>query len=119
MSDLSMCVEDLQHIFGEDRVMVIDEKTDFSKLGNPFKFNSLVDAGLLDPETIKMDGYDDCIVGIVEGFAKNSIICYDKIKVLERLVKDGMAYSEALEYYEFNMLGAFVGESTPCFLDKF
>ena len=118
MSDLSMCVEDLQHIFGEDRVMVIDEKTDFSKLPNPFKFNSLVDAGLLDPETMKMDGYDDCIVGIVEGFGSTRLLCYDKEKVLERLMANGMEYDEAQEYYEFNMLGAFVGEGTPCFIDK-
>tara|TARA_R100000656_G_scaffold72290_2_gene53972 strand:- start:1088 stop:1450 length:363 start_codon:yes stop_codon:yes gene_type:complete len=111
-------VEDLQHIFGEDRVMVIDEKTDFSKLPNPFKFNSLVDAGLLDPETMKMDGYDDCIVGIVEGFGSIRILCYDKEKVLERLMGDGMEYNEAQEYYEFNMLGAFMGEGTPCFIDK-
>tara|TARA_Y100001951_G_C11228131_1_gene232956 strand:+ start:161 stop:520 length:360 start_codon:yes stop_codon:yes gene_type:complete len=113
-----MCVEDLQHIFGEDRVMVIDEKTDFSKLPNPFKFNSLVDAGLLDPETMKMDGYDDCIVGIVEGFGSTRLLCYDREKVLERLMADGMGYDEAQEYYEFNMLGAFVGEGTPCFIDK-
>tara|TARA_R110002051_G_scaffold137589_1_gene210060 strand:+ start:262 stop:609 length:348 start_codon:yes stop_codon:yes gene_type:complete len=112
-------VNTLKAVFGEDKVMVIDEKTDFSKLPNPFKFQNLIDAGLLDPETMKMDGYDDCIVGIVEGFGSTRLLCYDKVKVLERLVKDGMAYGEALEYYEFNMLGAFVGESAPCFLDKF
>jgi hypothetical protein len=29
-------VEDLTHVFGSERVLVIDENTDFSKLGNPF-----------------------------------------------------------------------------------
>jgi len=111
-------VEDLKTIHGKDRVMVIDEETDFSKLPNPFKFNNLVDAGLLDPETQKMDGYDDCIVGIVEGFGSTRLLCYDRGKVLERLMADGMDYEEAQEYYEFNMLGAFMGEGTPCFIDK-
>ena len=33
-------VNDLTHVFGEQRVHVIDENTDFSKLGNPFLENS-------------------------------------------------------------------------------
>ena len=28
------------------------------------------------------------------------------------------SYEEAMEYYEFNQLGAWVGDGTPCFLDK-
>jgi hypothetical protein len=27
-----------------------------------------------------------------------------------------MSYEEALEYYEYNQLGAYVGERTPAFL---
>ena len=118
MSDLSMCVEDLKHVFGEDRVKVIDEKTDFSKLPNPFKLQNLIDSGALDPGAKKMDGYDDCIVGIIEGFGSTRLLCYDKEQVLERLMADGMDYDTAHEYYEYNMLGAFVGEGTPCFIDK-
>jgi len=33
-------VDDLTHVFGSQRVHVIDENTDFSKLGNPFLENS-------------------------------------------------------------------------------
>ena len=102
-------VKDLKHIFGEGRVMVIDEETDFSKLPNPFE-------SFIDPETKRMDGYDDCIIGVVEGFGRPNILCYDKEKVLDRLMDDGMGYDEAQEYYEFNMLGSWVGEGTPCFL---
>lgn len=36
--------------------------------------------------------------------------------VLEKLQKNGMTYEEALEYYEYNQLGAYVGERTPAFL---
>jgi hypothetical protein len=63
-----------------------------------------------------MDGYDDCIVGIVERFGQDSYFIYDKELVLEKLQKDGMSYEDALEYYEFNQLGAYVGETTPAFL---
>ena len=33
-------VSDLDYVFGSQRVLVIDENTDFSKLGNPFIDNS-------------------------------------------------------------------------------
>jgi hypothetical protein len=65
---------------------------------------------------LKMDGYDDCLVGVVERFGGDSYFIYDKELVLEKLQKDGMSYEEALEYYEFNQLGAYVGERTPAFL---
>ena len=35
-----------------------------------------------------MDGYDDCIAGVVERFGQNPIVCYDKEKVIQRLESD-------------------------------
>ena len=68
---------------------------------------------------LKMDGFNDCIEGIVERFGQNDIVCYNKEKVIEKLMSDGeSSYEEAMEYYEFNQLGAWVGDGTPCFLDK-
>lgn len=65
---------------------------------------------------MKMDGYDDCIVGIVERFGMEPVVCYDKDKVLKRLREDGMDYDEAIEFYAYNQLGAWVGDRTPCFI---
>ena len=65
---------------------------------------------------LKMDGFDDCIAGVIERMGQEPIICYDKNKVLDQMVKDGMTYEEAVEYFEYNQLGAWVGERTPCFL---
>jgi hypothetical protein len=31
-------------------------------------------------------------------------------------VNDGMTEEEAEEYFNFNQLGAWIGENTPCFL---
>jgi hypothetical protein len=67
-------------------------------------------------DLLKMDGYDDCLVGVVERFGEDSYFIYDRELVLEKLQKGGMSYEEALEYYEFNQLGAYVGERTPAFL---
>jgi len=71
-----------------------------------------------DDDLLKMDGYDDCIVGLVEQFGRPPIVCYDRCKVIAQLVTDsGMTEEEAEEWYEFNMLGSGMGEYTPCFLD--
>ena len=66
-------------------------------------------------DLIRMDGYDDCIVGIVERYGQSPIFCYDKQKVLSKLQED-MSLEEAEEFFNFNQLGAWVGEGTPCFL---
>jgi hypothetical protein len=67
-------------------------------------------------ELITMDGYDDCILGVVERFGQNPIVCYDKEKVLQRLVSDGCNRDEAEEFFYVNQVGAWLGDSTPCFL---
>ena len=65
---------------------------------------------------MKMDGYEDCIVGVVEQFGRPHILCYDKRKILAKLIDDGMSYYGAEEFFEYNQIGAYVGESTPCFV---
>lgn len=69
-------------------------------------------------ELLTMDGYDDCIVGIVERFGQPPIVCYDKAKVLEKLVADGCSEEDADEWWSYNQIGAWVGESTPCFYQR-
>lgn len=68
------------------------------------------------PDTMKMDGFDDCIVGICERFGQESIIAYDKEKVIAKLMQDGMTEDEALEFFEYNQIGSWIGEQTPCFI---
>jgi hypothetical protein len=70
-----------------------------------------------DHELLIMDGYDDCIEGVVERFGMNPIVCYDKEKVLNKLRKE-MSEEEAYEWFEFNQIGAWLGDATPCFLTK-
>jgi hypothetical protein len=71
---------------------------------------------MLDEQTMLMNGYDDCIIGIVERFNQPPIVCYDKTKVLIKLSEEGLTPEQAMEYFEFNQLGAWVGEKTPCFI---
>jgi hypothetical protein len=67
-------------------------------------------------ELLKMDGYDDCIVGVVERYGQQPILCYDKEMVIRKLESDGMSRIDAEEWFYFNQIGAWVGDGTPCFL---
>jgi len=67
-------------------------------------------------EALIMDGFDDCIAGVVERIGQPPIICYDIDKVLDQLVSQGMTDEEAVEYFEYNQQGAWMGEGTPCFI---
>lgn len=69
-----------------------------------------------EDELMSMDGYEDCIVGIVEQFGRPPILCYNKLLVIQKMIDDGCSPEEAEEYFDYNQIGAYVGESTPCFL---
>jgi hypothetical protein len=66
---------------------------------------------------ILLDGFNDAIIGIVEEFGNGPRILYSKNKILETLEdRDGMSPVEAVEFYEYNILGLFAGEQNPIFL---
>lgn len=71
----------------------------------------------LDDELLFMDGYDDCIIGICSRFGQENCVAYDREKVLQKHVEEGMTYDEAVEFFEFNQIGAYVGSRTPCFIE--
>ena len=64
-----------------------------------------------------LDGLDDAIIGIVEEFGNGPRILYSKNKVLRILEeRDGMSSIEAVEFYEYNILGLFATDQNPVFL---
>lgn len=71
-----------------------------------------------DPEgehgMLTMDGFDDCIIGVVRQF-QNYVVLYDPNLVIEKLMSNGMSYDEAVEYFEFNQVGSWLGPKTPAF----
>jgi hypothetical protein len=76
----------------------------------------LLDLGV--ESALTMDGFDDCVVGVLERFGQEeAIVLYDKDKVIQQLMDEGCdSYEGALEYYEFNQLGGWHGDMTPGFL---
>ena len=62
-------------------------------------------------------GFDDALIGHVERAGSPTIACYDRDRCIEILAND-MSYEDAIDYFYFNILGAYVGENTPCFLTR-
>ena len=66
---------------------------------------------------VTMNGYNDCIIGVVTTFNGDQVVAYDMDRVIARLEeRDGMSYIDACEYFNYNMLGAWVGDHTPIFI---
>ena len=65
--------------------------------------------------------FDEAIVGVVERINLTAF-CYDTQKVLEivekRVYGEGCSPEEALEHFEYNIRGSYVGEHSPVFLDR-
>ena len=68
-----------------------------------------------DEEILTADGFDYALIGVCERAGQPTIAMYDKDKCINLLIeRDGMTEEEAEEYFYFNVVGAWVGEYTPC-----
>ena len=64
------------------------------------------------------DGYDGAFLGVGRRCGFEYAI-YDEEKCLEILVeRDGMSREEAVDFFEYNTIGAWVGDDTPIFVRK-
>lgn len=65
---------------------------------------------------MKADGLDEAIIGVGQQFDKPDRLIYDYDKCVDILMTDqGFTEEEAIEWMEFNVKGAYVGEGTPIF----
>jgi len=68
-------------------------------------------------EALLADGFEDAFVGICERIGSVPVVAYDRYECIRILMdRDGMTDEEAIEYFNFNVAGAYVGEGTPVFL---
>ena len=72
-----------------------------------------------DEELLFADGFDDCIIGVVSGLDIIYRVVYDTGKMISKLISDGMTAEEAEEYFDFNILGAYVGDRTPLYVNVY
>ncbi|GAH44757.1 unnamed protein product [marine sediment metagenome] len=72
-----------------------------------------------DVELLQADGFDDAVLGVVFD-SMNAVprLAYSITKCLETLMKrDNMSKEDAMEYFDFNVQGAYMGEKTPIWVD--
>lgn len=66
-------------------------------------------------EMLFADGFDEALIGVVERCGQPTVALYDANRVLEILVREGATEEDALEHFQFNVLGAWMGDNTPAF----
>jgi hypothetical protein len=69
-----------------------------------------------DEEILKADGFDDAVIGIDTNSMR---LIYSVQKCIDILKEDEMDEIDAIEYFEYNVLGAYVGEKTPIWCNDF
>ena len=84
-------------------------------------------------EALVCDGFDDAIIGMAERINLGPVVAYSVEKIIEILMSqsditeadldedetlEGRKYTDAIEYFEYNIKGAWMGEFTPVFVEK-
>lgn len=65
-------------------------------------------------EILKADGFDDAVIGIELSSGR---LVYDTDKMIYILMNDEeMTEEDALEYLDYNVINAYVGEQTPIYI---
>ena len=67
----------------------------------------------INPEAMFADGHDDALMG----YSSDGKAIYSTDQIVQTLVeRDGMTPDEAIEFFDFNIAGAYVGEYTPIYM---
>ena len=67
-----------------------------------------------DEEFISADGFDNAILGVDEHSMR---LIYSVDKAVNELVENDMPLEDALDFFNFNIRGAYLGEKTPIWCD--
>ena len=71
-----------------------------------------------NPDALLLDGFEAALVGIGYKPCSSAIALYSYSKCVDVLVtRDGMDKEDAIEYIEFNVRGAYVGENGPILIE--
>ena len=68
----------------------------------------------MSDEALLADGFSEALIGMGTRFTYD-VAVYDYTKCIEILSRN-MPQEDAIEYFDFNVSGAYVGEHTPVFI---
>ena len=70
-----------------------------------------------EPNLMFAEGFDEAIAGVVWDGERTRVV-YNTELILELLMgRSEMTYEEAVEYFDFNIAGSYMGEYTPLYLE--
>jgi len=70
---------------------------------------------LAEEECLTADGFDTALVGCTYG--ANVVAVYDIQRMIDVLVNEGMDHDDAVEFLEYNVVSAYLGEKTPLYVN--
>ena len=65
---------------------------------------------------LKADGLDEAIIGVGSSFGRRDVLIYNTEKIFYILMGRGMTHEEAIEYFDFNIIGSYNGDGMPIFM---
>jgi hypothetical protein len=87
------------------------------------KINNFIEVAYSDysDKILLADGFDDAFIGIAENSEGNPVAVYSVDKCLDILAEqfkdEEDAVGDAIDFFEFNVRGSYVGEFTPMFVN--
>jgi hypothetical protein len=66
-----------------------------------------------NPDAIFFSGFDDAIIGVGSVQHQAPVVVYSMQGIIKNLVSGGMSEEDALDYFGFNVQGAYLGDHTP------
>lgn len=70
---------------------------------------------LEDEECLVADGFDEAVIGIT--FGADAVAVYSVQKIIDILTEDDeMSVDDAIEHFEYNIAGSYLGEKTPIYV---
>lgn len=70
-----------------------------------------------DEDVLLANKLDEAVIGVTQDSPPRAV--YDADKVISLLVRDGMPYEDAQEFFDFNIAGSHVGPGTPIWIHRF
>ena len=73
----------------------------------------------INEDAIIYPNLNEALIGICEQFGRPPVAAYDLNKCIKVLIDDGMDEDEAIDYFYYNTLGTWAGDSTPVFITMY
>lgn len=70
-----------------------------------------------DDRALFIDGHDNAIIGVGQRCGQLALAVYDNAVIRANLMAEGMDETDAIEFFEFNILGGWHGEHTPILME--